>query len=178
MTSIRHAAAHLVLPALVFAEPTRTLRRLSGADAGSFLAKTVWGLAAGFSDDKPVAPEGLGAWSEPVGNARGVVVRFPSPRRAGEAHAAVLVPTRRWLPLLAGTPRYFTLERSREGTVLGEWTDQWVHLSYGPGPRASDKDGFLRAIAEVLAGQREVVDSTPRHVAEHVVLRITRAAAA
>lgn len=177
MSSIRHAAAHLVLPALVFAEPSRTLGRLAGREREAFLGKTVWGLAAGLSPGAPAPSDGLRAWGELLGQERAVVVRFPSPRARGEAHAAVIVPTRhRWLPLVSGTPRYFTLERGREGTTLGEWTDEWVHLSYGAGPRASDKDAFMGAIADVLAGRRAVVDSTPRHVAEHVLLRIARAA--
>ncbi len=177
MSSIRHAAAHLVLPALVFADPARTTRRLVGPEQAAFLEKTVWGLAAGLSAGAPTSPDGFGAWVERPAGEEAFVVRFPSPRKAGEAHAAVIVATRhRWLPFLPATPRYFTLERGREGTTLGEWTDEWVHLSYGPGPRASDKDGFLRAVADVLAGRREVLDSTPRHVAEHVILRIARAA--
>lgn len=191
--SIHHAAAHLVLPALVFAEPARTAHRLTGPEKGAFLGKDLWRLAAKFVDDDDDAadddvdlaalpPRGVNAWVERVADAAAVVVRFPSPRREGEAHAAVIVPTRnRWLPFLPGGPRYFVLERAedergRASTSIVEWTSGWIRLDYGPGPQASDKDGFLDALERVLAGKRRPDRAAPRPVPEHVLRIIERAA--
>ncbi|MCO5166746.1 MAG: hypothetical protein M9894_10320 [Planctomycetes bacterium] len=189
MSTIHEAAAHLVLPALVFAEPARTARRLTGPEKGAFLGKDLWRLAAKFADDEAddvdlaaLPPKGASAWVERVADVAAVVVRFPSPRQEGEAHAAVIVPTRnRWLPFLPGGARYFTLERTfdergRAGTAIGEWTGEWIRVDFGPGPQASDKDGFLDAIERVLAGTRRPEGAAPRPVPEHVLRIIERAA--
>ena len=98
---------------------------------------------------------------------KALIVVCPEPQESPLAYMVASIP---------GLPRYFSLERSREGTVLGEWVikrrgclrlilaklnpfsrdggPRCVHLNYGPGGEP-EIDSFVEQIEHVLGGRRE-----------------------
>ncbi len=139
--------AHRVLPDLFSRDPLQMLAALKGPDGPERLRRLWEEVGKGAPPEERVAPDGLtcsdhelsrGLWCPTL------VVVMPPTANVGEAILAAAV--------LAGGPRYFTLEHGLalpEGaprTVLCEWR-AGSHLNYGDGPPA-DVTAFLQAVED------------------------------
>ena len=123
--------AHRILPALLATEPDKVANLLS--DSVGLLG--LWKETPG----KRFHPDGLaGEWVEREAHRIGLIT-LPSPRKTPEAYFVAIV--------FAPQPRYFVLEKSFHGTILGLWNPR-ANLGTGPPP---EREAFLAAVCEFLA---------------------------
>lgn len=85
-------------------------------------------------------------------NCPAVIVKFPPAERITEAYFAAIVKCEKRRGFLSkrveSSYRYFTLEKSIGGTVLGEWAEG-RHGNLGDGP-PPNKEDFIQAIAKLI----------------------------
>jgi hypothetical protein len=146
--------AHVFLREKVFSKPAATVDVLS-EESGSQYLKTLWltaGLTTKGSDDALIDSDGLECSPFLIGDKhRGVIVQFPKPLVPTEAFfVAIVIPSNARKGDKCSC-RYFTLELSAsDKTVLGEWSDEGLHLNCGPGPPSAQHYFEETVISRVL----------------------------
>jgi hypothetical protein len=151
---------HQAIPAVAFADPALFLECLRGNDASQRLQHLWKGICDVFDPDGLVELPGADQFSAipfHEENYLGVILGFPEPMRAPEAHFAAFYaraheirsPEERAARPETIESWYLTLEVADEPagaeTRLASWTAEGRHVSHGPGPRP-DLASFLKAL--------------------------------
>jgi len=150
--------AHHLLRQAVHVDPKGFLALLMGENAQGFL-DALWDEAG---KDQPldalVDRDGLHVDAHKDGDTYEVMVTLPPPEITGECHLVSVVVRfgkKRFLRRQTYDIAFRTLEKGawlsgNQRTVIGGWTDDGQHLTFGDGPRFVTAESFRSALQELV----------------------------
>jgi len=153
-----YAFAHHLLRQAVQVDAKGFLALLMGENAQGFL-QALWDEAG---KDQPldglVDPDGLGVEATRDGDTYEVMVTLPPPEVAGECHLVSVVVSfgkKRFLRRQTHDIAFRTLEKGAwlsgsQRTIIGGWTEDGQHLTFGDGPRFVTAQNFRAALQELV----------------------------
>lgn len=144
--------AHQALPEVFFSDPLLMIKTLQ--ENGAAFLRYIWNKTEQYADAVEEGNSELIAVElSKINEMDMALVTLPLPQKRTEAY---------FIAMLAGVgglrPRYITLEygldlNERPYTVLGEWTEDNLHVNHGVGPQA-DTAEFLKAVKALLLANK------------------------